>query len=198
MVRLVTVERSSTSAMLAVVGILGGAVLLAAFVVEIPSDLNAFRLMLFNAGAIAIVVGAHRRHAAVAPTLALLGAVPAVLANAWYFAMIVLATGRPEPFAGDFGFVFFLAAVVMWLTDAAFGLVALRLGIVWRWAALALAIGSVLAVLGIDRLELTSPNNPTIFGSLALTGVALNGIAWILLGLDQLRGEEREQVPSSS
>jgi len=140
--------------------------------------------MLFNAGAIAIVVGVHRRHAAVAPRLARLGAVPAVLANAWYLAMIVLATGRPAPFAGDFGLVFFWAAIAMWLTDAAFGLVAVRLGVVSRWAALVLAIGSVLAVLGIDRLALTSPSNPTVFGALALTGVALTGIGWILLGLD--------------
>jgi hypothetical protein len=66
----------------------------------------------------------------------------------------------------------------------------LHLGVVWRWAALALAIGSLLAILGMDRLELTSPSNPTIFGPLALTGVALNGIAWILLGLGQLRDRE--------
>jgi len=59
-----------------------------------------------------------------------------------------------------------------------------RLGVVSRWAALVLAIGSVLAVLGIDRLALTSPSNPTVFGALALTGVALTGIGWILLGLD--------------
>jgi len=35
-----------------------------------------------------------------------------------------------------------------------------------------------------DRLELTSATNPTIFGTFALAGVALNGLGWILLGLD--------------
>lgn len=169
---------------LGVLGILGGAVLLAAFVVDIPSDLNAFRLMLFNAGAIAVVVGAHRRQAAVDPRLALLGAVPAVLANAWYLAMIVLGTGRPAPFAGDFGLVFFWAAIAMWSTDALFGLVTVRLGVLSRWAALVLAIGSALAILGIDRLALTSPSHPTIVGPIALTGVALNGVGWVLLGID--------------
>ena len=71
-----------------------------------------------------------------------------------------------------------------WLADAAFGFVALRLGAVTRWGALALGVGSLLAILGIGQLELTSPENPTFFGPIALTGVALNGVAWILLGLD--------------
>jgi hypothetical protein len=70
------------------------------------------------------------------------------------------------------------------LTDAAFGLVTLRLGVVTRWGALALAIGSVLATTGNDRLGLTSAENPTIFGPLALAGIALTGIGWILLGFD--------------
>ena len=184
MARQLAASSSPATLALAVIGILGGAVLLAAFVVDIPSDLNTLRLVLFNAGAIAIVVGVHRRQAATAPLLALLGAVPALVANAWYLAMTILAIGRPEPFAGDLGLVYFLAGVAMWLADAAFGLVTLRLGVVRRWGALALAVGSVVAVTGIDRLGLTSGANPTIFGPLALAGVALNGIGWILLGLD--------------
>ena len=58
-------------------------------------------------------------------------------------------------------------------------------GAVTRWGALRprRRIGS-LAILGIDQLELTSEANPTIFGPIALIGVALNGVAWILLGLD--------------
>jgi len=35
-----------------------------------------------------------------------------------------------------------------------------------------------------DRLELTSQANPTIFTPIAVTGIALNGAAWILLGLE--------------
>jgi hypothetical protein len=150
---------------------------------------------LFNAGAIAIVIGVYRRHATVAPRLALVGAVPALLANAWYLAMIVFATGRPAPFAGDFGMVFFLAAMAIWLTDAGFGLVALRLGVAWRMGALPLTIGSVFAITGIDRLALTSPNDPTIFGPLAFTGVALNGIGWILLGIDLVARRHRPTRP---
>lgn len=174
----------TSSRVLGLVGILGGGVLLAAFLVEIAPEVNVLRLVLFNIGAMAIVVAVHRRQASAAPVLALLGAVPAFLANAWCLAMVVLSTDRPQPFAGDFGLVYFFAGLAMWLTDAAFGLVTLRLGIVTRWGALVLAVGSVLAILGMDRLELTSRDNPTVFGSLGLAGVALNGIGWILLGLD--------------
>jgi hypothetical protein len=42
----------------------------------------------------------------------------------------------------------------------------------------------VLAITGMDRLELTSQANPTIFTPIAVTGIALNGAAWILLGLE--------------
>ena len=64
----------------------------------------------------------------------------------------------------------------------------LRSGFAARWGALALAIGSVLALTGMDRLELTSVANPTIFGPLSLIGIALNGLGWILLGLDLASG----------
>jgi hypothetical protein len=175
---------SIASRALGLAGILGGAVLLAAFVVEIDPNLNNVRLVLFNVGAMAIVIAVHRRQASASGGLALAAAVPAILANAWYSVMVVLATSRPHPFAGDFGLVFFFAGAAMWLTDAAFGLVTLRLGVVARWGALALAIGSVLAFTGMDRLELSPRDNPTIFGPLSLAGIALNGFGWILLGLD--------------
>ena len=188
---------STSSRVLGLVGVLGGVVLLAAFVVDIAPDLNALRLVLFNAGAMAIVVAVHRRQASAAPRLALLAAVPAFVANAWYLVMVLLAVGRPQPPLGDsdFRLVWFFAGAAMWLTDAAFGLVTLRLGVVARWAALALAIGSVLAFTGMDRLELTSPGNPTIFGPLSLVGIALNGIGWIVLGLDVAMRRRPSETP---
>jgi len=177
---------STSSRVLGLVGVLGGAVLLAAFVVDIAPDLNVLRLVLFNAGAMAIVLAVNRRQASAAPAAALLVAVPTFVANAWYLSMVFLSIGRPQPPLGDsdFRLVWFFAGAAMWLTDAAFGLVTLRLGVVARWAALALAIGSVLAFTGMDRLGLTSPSDPTIFGPLSLAGIALNGIGWIVLGLD--------------
>jgi hypothetical protein len=174
--------------LLGLAGILGGAVLLAAFVIEIPPGLNDARLVIFNLGAIAVVVALHRRQVAVSRTLSRVADTAAIVANAWHLSMVVLSIGRANPFAGDFGMVFFYVAMAMWLADAAFGAAALRSGGVSRWGPLALTIGSVLAIAGIDRLGLTSVANPTIFGPLALTGVALNGLGWILLGLEIASG----------
>lgn len=169
-------------------GILGGAVLLAAFVIEIPPVLNDARLVMFSLGAIAVVVGLNRRELPTSRTLLRVASIAAVIANAWHLSMVVLSIGRASPFAGDFGLVSYYAGLAMWLADAAFGAAALRSGVASRWGPLALAIGSVLAIAGMDRFGLTSPWNPTIFGPVALTGVALNGLGWILLGLDLASG----------
>ena len=58
----------------------------------------------------------------------------------------------------------------------------------------ALAIGSLLAIIGMDRLGLTSASDITVFGRLGLTGVALNGIGWVLLGLDVVRHRDHEAI----
>jgi hypothetical protein len=75
----------------------------------------------------------------------------------------------------------------MWLTDAAFGLVALRNAVLARPAAIALAIGSVLAFLGMDRLGLVQSEVARLVQPLALIGIGMNGLAWILVGIDLLR-----------
>ena len=184
MAHAVATSPSASSRVLGAAGILGGVVLLSAFLIQIPTDMNVLRIVLFNLGAIAVVVAVGRRQVEASPTLAHVVAIAAVVANASVLLREVLPYGPWHPFAGDNGLVLFYASIAMWLADAAFGLVTLRLGVVTRWGALALAVGSVLAILGIDRLGLTSEANPTIFGSLALMGIALNGIAWILLGID--------------
>jgi hypothetical protein len=175
-----TVSPSTSSRVLGLIGIVGGAFLLAAFVVDIAPDVNVVRGIAFSLGAMAIVLAVHRRQWSLAPMLALAGAAPAFVANAWMLGMVVLTIGNPHPFAGVLGWMGFWGAVAMWLADAWFGLVTLRLGVATRWGALALVIGSLFAVTGIDRFELTS----TIFGPLALAGIGVNGIGWILLGLD--------------
>ncbi len=189
---------SPVSRALGLAGIVGGVVLLAAFVIQIAPELNIIRLVLFNIGAMAIVIAVHRRQSSAAPGLALAAALPALLANAWYLVMVVLSIGRPRfPEADpDFRLVFFFAGVAMWWTDALFGLVTVRLGVLARWGGLALAVGSVLAFTGMDRLALTSPDNPTIFGPLSLAGIALNGIGWILLGIGVATGRRARQAQS--
>ncbi len=190
-----TVSRSAlppaATRALGVVGMLGGLGLLAALVVDIPTASNTVRLVLFCAGAVAVGMAHFGRHAAAWRRLALAGTIPLVVANAAYIAWILLAVGRERPFAGDFGLVGFWAALAFWLADAWFGIVALRLGVVWRPAALILVAGSIMAITGMDRLELTSQAIPTIFANVGMTGVALVGVAWILLGLEVLLGGRR-------
>ncbi len=179
---------STSSRLLGILGILGGLVLVAAFLPNVSwgPELNNLRLVLFNAGAIAIAIAVHRRQAAVSRRLSLTVAIAVILANAWYIAMVVLGVGRPQFPAPDpeFRLVMFYAGGAMWLTDAAFGFVAWRLRAVTRWGALTLAIGSLLAFLGMDRLELIRGDLAWLITPVALAGVALNGAGWILLGID--------------
>lgn len=194
MTSLLAPPQSLSNRALGVAGILGGVVLLAAFVVAIPAGMNPLRLVLFNLGAIAVVTAVQRRHAATGSRPGWALASGSVVANALYLVMVVLSVGRPVPPAPDpdFRLVMFYAGLAMWLADAAFGFVSLRLRLVTRWGALALAAGSPLAILGMSHLELTSPTNPTVFGPLSHLGIALNGLGWILLGLDvALRARDR-------
>jgi hypothetical protein len=172
---------SIASRALGLAGILGGAVLLAAFLVEIDPDLNYLRLLLFNAGAIAIGLAVHRLHAAGSRRLSVAVVAPLILANAWYAVMVLLPTLGLAPFAGDGHFVGFLAGLAMWLTDSAFGFVIWRIGAIARWVGLALGIGSLLAILGMDRF--VQGDFAWFFSPVALAGVGVNGLAWILLGL---------------
>jgi hypothetical protein len=173
---------SPLTRVLGLTGILGGAVLLAAFFVEIGAW-NGLRILLFNLGAVAIVVAVQRQQASIGGRAAAIAAVAAIVANLWYIAMGFLAIGNEHPFAGDFGLVYFWSDVAMWLADAAFGFATWRLGVVARWVALALAVGSLFAMTGIDRFELVRGDYAWFFSPAALAGVAVNGLGWILLGI---------------
>ena len=137
--------------LLGAAGIVGGAVLLAAYVVEIPNNANIVRLVLYFLGSIAVVVGVHRRQVS-RPRLSTVVASAAIIANVWYPAWMLLSIGRPIRH-DEFGQVYLYAALAWWLADAAFGFVALRLGAVTRWGALALGVGSLLAILGHRRRD---------------------------------------------
>ena len=190
-----------TTRALGFLGIVGGLVLISAWVPNLPWTWELFnlRLVLFNAGAIAIGLAVHRRQAFRSPRLSLAATTVLFAANAWYLAMIIVSIRRPvypEP-DPEFRLVFFYAATALWLSDAAFGLVALRLGVVSRWAALALFVGSTFAYLGIDRLELVRGQFADVFIPLSQIGIALNGIAWIALGLGLLRSQRMPVLPTS-
>jgi len=176
---------------LGVLGILGGAVLLVAFlpVQVFDGSTNLIRLLLYCLGAAAVAVAVQGR-AAPASRLGRVVAAAVVAANLWYVVMIVLGTGRPQLPEPDpeFRRIAFVAGLAMWLADSAFGWVTLRLRTADRLGAIALAVGSLLAILGMSHLELTSSQHPTIFGPISLVGIALNGLGWILLGLDVALG----------
>jgi hypothetical protein len=192
-----TVPPGSLARALGVAGVLGGLVLLAAFVTEIRPDLNWIRLVLFNIGAIAIGIALTLR--ATAPRAAVVLTASAVIfTNAAHLGMTVLSLGVERPFAGDFGLVFFLITAAMWLSDAAFGAVLasrrnLTAGLGGRLGAIALAVGSLLAIIGMDRIGLVSPDRDSIFKTLAGVGIFLSGLAWIVLGLDVALGRRRMQ-----
>jgi hypothetical protein len=190
---------TATSRLMGALGIAGGALLLAAWIPAIPWGVYGFnlRLILFNVGAIAIVAAVHRRQAPIARRLSYVGAIPAIAANAWYLVMILLATGRPvfpEP-DPDFRLVFFWAGVALWLSDALFGIVALRIGVVTRWGALALTVGALLAGPGMDRLGFTTGPFSSLMVPLALSGIFLVGVGWIWLGIDVATRRRPTKVP---
>jgi hypothetical protein len=169
-------------------GVLGGLLLLAAFVIEIRPDLNWLRLVLFNVGAIAVGLALVLR-ASDPGGAVLLTATAVIVTNAAHLGMTVLSLRIERPFAGDFGLVFFFITAAMWLSDAAFGAMSasrrtVTSGLGGRVGAVALAVGSVLAILGMDRIGLVSPERDSVFKVLALIGIFLNGAAWIVLGLD--------------
>jgi hypothetical protein len=165
-------------------GVVGGTALLAAFVIEIPPWLNNVRLTLFFVGAMAVAAAAYPPLARTGLRAARVAVGLVLVANAWGLAMGATAAAFAIPVGpGSFGVVYFWAGLAWWLADTIFGFVALRLEGWARLGALALVAGSVLAITGMDRLELTTRDNPTIFLPLSLTGIALNGFGWIVLGL---------------
>jgi hypothetical protein len=176
---------------LGILGILGGAFILSAWVPNLPwtHELFNLRVVVFNVGVIAIVVAVHRRQAVVARTLSLAVTVPAVIANAWYAVMIVLSLERPrfpEP-DPEFRQVFFWVAIALWLTDAAFGFVAWRIGAVSRVGALFVAVGSLMSMTGVGGLGLTTGPIAPLIVQISPFGVAVLGVGWVLLGLDVAR-----------
>jgi hypothetical protein len=65
-----------------------------------------------------------------------------------------------------------------------FGAASAVIGAVSRIGSWAVAVGSVLAVTGIDRLGLVSEANPTVFNTLSQIGIVAMAAGWIILGLD--------------
>ncbi|HET6745232.1 MAG TPA: hypothetical protein VFH90_05200 [Candidatus Limnocylindria bacterium] len=159
---------------LGLAGVVGGAVLLTAFVIDVPSGLNALRIALFNFGAIAVAIALLRRRDQPGLIPLIAGAL-LIGVSAWHAVMAL---------ANIHGDVLFATDVALWLATAGFGVIQLVQPGLSRWGALALSVGSALAVTGIDRLGLVSATSPTIFNSLSQAGIVMVGIGWVVMGID--------------
>jgi hypothetical protein len=179
-------------------GVAGGLAMLAGFLPIFPWDspLVIPRIVLFNVGTIAIALAVNRSQTSVGRRLSRAAAATAIAANAWYLVMVLLSIGRPQFPEPDASFrpILFYAAIALWLTDAAFGFVAARLGNVSRRAALAVAIGSLLALTGVGGLGLTTGPWRSIIEPLSLAGLALLGTGLLVLGIELATRREARAV----
>lgn len=195
---LATFEPSRSMRLLGLFAIVGGGLLLWAFISWAPFPEianNTVRLVLFGLTGAAIALAFHARQAAVAPRLATVATGIVVAAGIWYTSWTLLSFGNDSPFAGAIGFIGSLASFSLWASAAVFGAIALRIGALWRgmtrWfagtarmAALLLVIGGLLSLLGDDRWGFV--DNET-YGAIAqqaaVLGVFLTGAGWALLGV---------------
>lgn len=193
---LATFEPTRAMRLLGLVGLVGGLLLLWAFISFNPFETraaNMIRLITFALGGAAIAVAFYGRQAMVARSLALVTSGAVVFCGIWYATWIVLALWVESPFSGTFGALNFWSNGALWLSAAVYGAAMLRIGAAWRgmprWLAIATRLGaiallgSMVAWAGDDRLGLVdSGQYGQLWSALALTGVFLNGAGWVILG----------------
>lgn len=194
---LATFEPTRPMRLLGIVGVVGGVLLLWAFISWAPFVAlanNTVRLVLFALAGASVGLAFHQRQSAVAPRLALLATSVVVLAGLWYATSNILALDGPRSWVGVGGVLYSLSSLSLWLSAAVFGAFSLRTGAVsqglTRWfaattriALLILVVGGLLAALGDDRWGLTRHATYGAWISQAtLLGVFLTGAGWVLLG----------------
>lgn len=188
-----TVAPTPVTRVLGLMGVVAGGLVLFGFLgvvgLTVSPDLFNLRLVVYNLGVIAVVIAVHRRQSPAGRRLAISGAIPAALANLAYSLVILEVVAQPgEVGPGSFQPIVLTTAVTvaMWLSDAWFGAVTWRLGVLNRWSALALVIGSLAALAGMSNWQLV---DSSLIANLVLVGIGVHGAAWILLGLEvALRG----------
>ncbi len=181
--------------LLGIFGALGAVLLLVAFgavTIEVPL-LNQLRLITFALAGAAIAFALYRRQALVAPNLALLTTAGVVIAGAWYVTWLLLSANVERPFIGTFGLIGLFAGIALWVSPTIWAIGVLHTGAVWqgmtRSEALAtkagtvILLGSVVGWLGDDRLGLVDSLWGAMWQTVALTGVAMNGIGWLILAI---------------
>jgi hypothetical protein len=193
---LTTFEPTRTMRLLGLVGLVGGILLLWAFISFEPFatlEANTIRLLTFCLGGAAIAAAFYRRQAGVTRSIALVTTGAVVVSGVVYATLLVLAQLVESPFSGAFGTINFWSSAALWLTAALYGAAMLKIGAAWqgmsRWLGVATRVGaiallgSVFAWTGDDRLGLVdSERFGQLWTTIALSGVFLNGIGWVILG----------------
>jgi hypothetical protein len=193
---LTTFEPTRTMRLLGLVGLVGGILLLWAFISFNPFETrsaNMLRLITFAIGGAAVAVAFYRRQALVARSLALVTTGAVVFSGVWYATWIVLALWVQSPFSGTLGALNFWSNGALWVSAAVYGAAMLKMGAAWqgmpRWLGVATRLGAIallgssFAWVGDDRLGLVdSEQYGQMWSTIAMTGVFLNGTGWVILG----------------
>ena len=201
---LVTFEPTRTMRLLGLFGIAGAGLLLWGFVSFDPFEnptWNGYRLVTFALGGAAISIAFYRRQAVAAPRLALLTTAGVVIAGVWYTAVVILSHAVDHPYIGTFGLINLFANIALWVTPAIWALGLLHTSAAWQGMSRNRAlvtklgattlVGSIVGWFGDDRLGMVDSLWGGMWQTVALVGVAMNGIGWVVLGAVLLFGGRR-------
>src|SRR5258705_8432332 len=190
-----TFEPTRTTRALGLFGVVGAILLLVAFASFEPFEdarANEVRLVVFSLAGAALALAFYRRQAVVAPTLALLTTGSVVIAGTWYAAMVLAAPAIEHPFIGPFGLLNLLANIALWVTPAIWAIGMLHTGAAWQGMSpnqaratklgMTILLGSIVAWIGDDRLGMVHSLWGALWQAVALAGVAMNGVGWLILG----------------
>jgi hypothetical protein len=192
---LTTLEPTRNMRLLGLFGFVGAGLLLWAFVPLNPfadPALNGVRLVAFALAGTAISIAFYRRQAEAAPTLTRITTAAVVVAGVSYATWVILSARVDSPFIGTFGFANLVADIALWVSPALWAIAMLHAGAGWRGMPRRLEmvtklgvwtlVGSIVGWLGDDRLGLIDSTWGELWKAIALAGVAMNGIGWMLLG----------------
>jgi len=192
---LATFEPTRTMRLLGLLGIAGAGLLLWAFISFNPFDdpaINRIRLVTSALAGAAITLAFYRRQAVAAPNLALLTTAGVVIAGIWYATTVIVSASVDHPFLGTFGLMNMFANIALWVTPAIWAIGVLHTGAAWQGMSRNQALvtklgvvsllGSIVGWLGDDRLGMVDSLWGGLWQAVALIGVAMNGIGWLILG----------------
>lgn len=157
----------------------GGLLLLFGLVITVSDGALILRLTIFYALVTVGLIGIHRRQAGHMPVVAWLGFVPALVAYSLSLAgMLAGLADLSLPGIAGMRFGVF-AQQAFWVTSVLFGVVTLAIGVLPRTAALALALGAAMVMIGV----FIGPPSELAMELVARVGVIAYGGGFVWLGL---------------